>query len=130
MIPVASCQLLDGPTAMESVLKIAPDRGKFLAEVKNYLEGGVVINTPRVFIMAKPIRSDEDPSGQWWVQEPDAWYVRWAAGEGAMRLMMEMGAPLPYVVFRRIKGGVTGKWKRYEWNELYQRVSNDRSVRA
>lgn len=123
MIPVESCAKLIGKTALESLLGVVPDEGKFLSEMKNYLDGGVVINTPRVFIMAKPIRSDLDPPGQWWVEEPDAWYVRWAAGDGAMKLMMDMGTPLPFVIFRRIKAGATGKWKRYEWNKLYERIS-------
>lgn len=94
-----------------------------MAEVGNYFEGGVVVNTPRVFIMAKPVDSSLEPSGQWWVEKPDAWYVRWAAGEGSMKLMMQMGTPLPFIVFRRIKEGATGKWKRYEWKKLFRRVA-------
>ena len=124
MIPVDTCAALRGQTAFESALSIAPDRDKFLAEMSNYLEAGVVINTPRVFIMAKPINSAEDPPGQWWVKNPDAWYIRWAAGRGSMQMMMEMGTPLPFVVFRRIKEGAIGKWKRYEWNKLYRRIAD------
>lgn len=124
MINHSQCEKLFGETAFEQLVRIAPDKRKFLAEVNNYMQAGVVINTPRMFLMAKPVDSSEQPDAQWWVENPDAWYVRWASGRGAMKMMMTLGDPLPYVVFRRIKEGVTKPFKRYDWNTLFRRVAN------
>ena len=110
---------------MESLMEVVPDRENFLAEMHNYMQAGVVINTPRMFVMAKPVDSSLDPGDQWWVEKPDAWYVRWAAGDGVMQMMMDSGEPLPYLIWRRIKSGATGKFKRYEWNKLYRRITGN-----
>lgn len=122
MIDFSECRHLKGGTALERLIELAPDRKNFLKEMNNYLQAGVVVNSPRMFLMAKPIESSKEPDGQWWVEKPDAWYIRWASGEGSMKLMMSMGEPLPFVVFRRFKDGHTGKLKRYEWKRLHERI--------
>lgn len=122
MITGLQCEELAGETAFEKCMSLAPDKDNFMLEFRNYMVGGVIVNTPRMFLMAKPIDSSVHPDGQWWTKNPDTWYVRWAAGNGAMKMMMEMGRPLPYVMFRRIKEGFTKPFKRYEWNTIYRRV--------
>lgn len=122
MITELQCEKLIGKTAFEQLLDMSESRENFLLEFHNYMQGGVIVNTPRMFLMAKPIDSLKHPDKQWWVEKPDAWYVRWASGNGAMKMMMEMGRPLPYVMFRRIKEGFTKPFKRYEWNTIYRRV--------
>lgn len=123
MITELHCEKLIGETAFERMLALAESRENFLMEFNNYMQGGVIVNTPKMFLMAKPVDSSKEPDGQWWVEKPDAWYVRWASGEGAMKAMMNMGEPLPYIVFRRIKEGVTKPFKRYEWDTLYRRIA-------
>jgi hypothetical protein len=122
MINYPQCEKLAGETAFEQLVRIAPDKRNFLAEVNNYMQAGVLINTPRMFVMVKPVDSSEHPDAQWWVENPDAWYVRWASSKGAMNTMMTLVEPLPYVVFRRVKEGVTKPFKRYDWNTLFRRI--------
>lgn len=99
-----------------------PNPSEFNNDLNNYLVGGVVISTPRFFVMGKPVDSKSDPRDQWWVDNPDAWYVRWFAGKGAMQALMDAVEPLKLVTFQRQKNGKEGQIKTYSWSKLYNLI--------
>jgi hypothetical protein len=81
-----------------------PDR-LFVQDVALYLRHGFLINMPRLFVMARPVRKDarlfhaiERPSVRF--PDPDAWFVCMAVGN-----LRELGRwlpfPLPHVCFYR-----------------------------
>ena len=104
----------------EQIAALYEDPADFSAELNNYLVGGVVISTPNMFAMGKPIDSNIDPSGQWYAEKPDCWYVKWFSGEGALRAIMDAVNPLPKVSFTRTKNGEQSKLRTYRWARLYQ----------
>ena len=111
---------LKGLAPFEQIMAFYDDPADFNADLNSYLVGGVVISTPTMFAMGKPIDSAIDPSGQWYAKNPDAWYVRWFAGEGALRAIMDAVNPLPKVTFRRTKNGEESKLRTYPWERLYK----------
>ena len=102
---------LKGLAPFEQIARMYKDPADFSAELNNYLVGGVVISTPTMFAMGKPIDSAIDPCGQWYADKPDCWYVRWFAGEGALQAIMDAVEPLQKVMFKRVKerGGRRGR---------------------
>lgn len=122
MIEFSQCFRLRGMTAFERILSIADSKESLLKEFNNYMQAGVVVSTPIMFLMAKPVDSSNPPDDQWWVENPDAWYIRWASGRDALLKMMSIGQPLPSVIFRRVKNGETKSFKKYEWNKLRNRI--------
>ena len=115
-----SIRKLKGLAPFEQIMAFYDDPADFNADLNSYLVGGVVISTPTMFAMGKPIDSAIDPSGQWYAKNPDAWYVRWFAGEGALRAIMDAVNPLPKVTFRRTKNGEESKLRTYPWERLYK----------
>lgn len=111
---------LKGLAPFEQIARMYKDPADFSAELNNYLVGGVVISTPNMFAMGKPIDSAIDPSGQWYAENPDSWYVKWFAGPGALRAIMDAVNPLPKVSFTRTKNGEQSKLRTYRWARLYQ----------
>ena len=104
------------------------DKSKFFAELNNYMVGGLVISTPSLFLMLKPIDRSVDPSGQWYAETPDCWYCRWAAGIGALKEMMDSVEPLPFVMFRRVTENGETELRTYKWDSMYRKVSYERST--
>jgi hypothetical protein len=113
---------LTGLAPFEEVMNSYPNPSEFNNDLNNYLVGGVVISTPRFFVMGKPVDSKSDPRDQWWVDNPDAWYVRWFAGKGAMQALMDAVEPLKLVTFQRQKNGKEGQIKTYSWSKLYNLI--------
>ena len=115
---------LKGFAPYEQIALLYQDKRNFFREMNNYLVGGLVLSTPKLFLMAKPISRSSDPNGQWYVEDPDCWYVRWAAGTGGLKEMMDAVQPLPYVKFRRITMKGDTKLRTYKWDNLYRRVKS------
>jgi hypothetical protein len=107
----------------EQIAALYEDKTLFIREINNYLVGGLVFSTPSMFMMLKPIDSSIDPSGQWYAQNPDAWYVRWAAGRGYLKSMMDIVEPLPKVMFRRVTENGETELRTYNWETMYRKVS-------
>ena len=107
----------------EQIAALYEDKTLFIRELNNYLVGGLVFSTPSMFMMLKPIDSTIDPSGQWYAQNPDAWYVRWAAGRGYLKSMMDIVEPLPKVMFRRVTENGETELRTYNWETMYRKVS-------
>lgn len=107
----------------EQIAALYEDKTLFIRELNNYLVGGLVFSTPSMFMMLKPINSSIDPSGQWYTQNPDAWYVRWAAGRGYLKSMMDIVEPLPKVMFRRVTENGETELRTYNWETMYRKVS-------
>jgi len=113
---------LIGRAPIERVVAAYPDPKKFFDEMNNYLIGGLVVSCSKFFMMVKPIESNKDPSGQWWPKNPDCWYARWVAGEGALKAMFDVLTPLPNVMFRRIKPGGESGLRIYNWERMYGKM--------
>ena len=111
-----------GFAPFEQIAMIYHDRAKFYQELNNYMIGGLVISSAKFFMMLKPVDRTQEPSGQWWAENPDAWYVRWAAGPNGVKVFMDAVEPLPYVMFRRINPSGETKLRTYEWNKLYRKL--------
>ena len=81
--------------------------GDLLADIAAYATlGGYVFVTPQSLMFGKAVRKDGgNPDDQWNVVGPDAWYVRFAAGEGSVSDFIEkIPYPLPFVGWaRRLK---------------------------
>ena len=86
--------------ALELYEKIGTDLFKDIAV---YMDRGYVFKTPHSLIFGKPVRRDQgNPDAQWDVKDPDAWYVRTAVGEGAIKEFIErMPYPLPWIGWMR-----------------------------
>jgi len=122
-IKTGSIRKLKGLTPYAQIMSFYDNPADFNADLNSYLIGGVVISTPTMFAMGKPIDSAIDPSGQWYAKNPDAWYVRWFAGQGALQAIMDTVEPLEKVVFSRVKQGKEKLTKTYSWNKLYNLAS-------
>ena len=112
-------QKLEGYAPFEKILALYKEPEKFFAELNNYMVGGLVLSSPKFFMMLKPIDKSNDPHGQWWVEEPNSWYVRWAAGSG-VKILMDAVEPLPYITFRRITPNGETKLRSYPWDKFYK----------
>jgi hypothetical protein len=114
---------LKGLAPFEQIAALYEDKTLFVKELENYLVGGMVFSTPTMFMMLKPVDSTIDPNGQWYAQKPDCWYVRWAAGRGYLKAMMDIIEPLPKVMFRRITENGETDLRTYKWEQMYKKVS-------
>ena len=114
---------LKGFAPFEQIAMLYEDRSKFFAELNNYMIGGLVISTPSIFLMLKPIDRSVDPSGQWYAEKPDCWYCRWAAGIGGLKEMMDSIEPLPFLMFRRVTENGETALLTYKWDSMYRKVS-------
>jgi hypothetical protein len=114
---------LKGLAPFEQIARLYENPADFSAELNNYFVGGVVISTPTMFAMGKPIDSSIDPCGQWYADKPDCWYVRWFAGEGALQAIMDAVEPLDRVMFKRLKERGLSDLRTYKWERLYNLVS-------
>ena len=119
---------LKGLAPFEQIVSIYQDKAAFFKELNNYLIGGLVISNPSFFMMLKPIDGTKEPSGQWFVDIPDTWYVRWVAGKGCIKEMMDQLTPLPFLQFRRISPNGETALRTYSWDKLYKKVANERST--
>lgn len=113
---------LKGYAPFEKIAALYHEPEKFFQELNNYMVGGMVISSPKFFLMLKPINKSQEPSGQWWATKPDTWYVRWAAGDGAVRAMMDAVEPLPYLMFRRVTPTGETKLRTYSWDKFYNKT--------
>ena len=93
---------LKGLAPFEQILAIYEDKSLLFRELHNYMIGGMVASNPSYFMMCKAIDGSKDASNQWFCKNPDTWYIRWVAGKGCIKEMMEQLAPLPFLKFRRI----------------------------
>lgn len=114
---------LKGFSPFEQIVMLYSDKAKFFAEMNNYMIGGLVISNPSIFMMLKPINRSEDANSQWYPKNPDCWYVRWAAGFGGLRAMMDAVEPLPFVMFRRVRENGESNLRTYKWESLYRKTS-------
>ena len=77
----------------------------FEKDLGNYLLDGYIHSTPTSLILGKPVRRDGgDPDNQWWDDEKqcDAWFVKFAAGEGMIReFIRSMPYQLPFIGWMR-----------------------------
>ena len=65
-------------------------------DVAVYLAHGYVFKTPHSLLLAKAVRTDNgNPDAQWGVDNPNAWYVRTAVGDGAVK---EFISRIPYAL--------------------------------
>lgn len=119
---------LKGFAPYEQIAMLYEDKSKFFGELNNYMVGGLVISTPSLFLMMKPIDRSVEPSGQWYAENPDCWYCRWAAGTGALKEMMDSLEPLPFLMFRRVTENGETKLRTYKWESMYRKVSYERST--
>ena len=80
--------------------KIGTDLFKDIAV---YMDMGYVFKTPHSLLLGKAVRRDQgNPDAQWDVKDPDAWYVRTAVGDGAVKEFIDrIPYPLPYVGWMR-----------------------------
>ena len=116
---------LVGYAPIERIMATYEDKKKFYDEIGNYLVGGLVISCSKMFMMVKPIDSSQPPSGQWWPKNPDCWYARWVAGEGALQAMFESLEPLPKVMFRRIKPNGESGLRTLSWDRMFKKVRHE-----
>ncbi|MAK37819.1 MAG: hypothetical protein CMC15_16795 [Flavobacteriaceae bacterium] len=110
---------LEGFAPFEKILALYKEPEKFFAELNNYMVGGLVLSSPKFFMMLKPVNKTVDPHGQWWAENPDTWYVRWAAGDG-VKILMDAVEPLPFIMFRRITPKGETKLRTYPWDKFYK----------
>jgi hypothetical protein len=95
----------------------------FWDELQDYLTWGIVYSGHGMFLMYKAVNSSEDPTNQWGVKDPDAWYVRWAAGDGCIKYMLRMLVPeLPKLIFFRNKKGKDMPNKIYDMKKFCRKV--------
>ena len=86
--------------ALKLYEKIGTDLFK---DVAMYMAHGYVFKTPESLLLGKAVRRDGgNPDAQWGVEDPDAWYVRTAVGEGAVKeFISRIPYPLPWVGWMR-----------------------------
>lgn len=97
--------------------------GELSQEIENYLIAGSIIATPELFLIFKPIKKDIPPESQWYVEDPDCYYVRWASGQGSLKKMMDLVKPLPWVTFQRVTKNGDLPYRYYEWNKIYRNIA-------
>lgn len=83
-----------------------PDNDPFADVLAAHLVGGVVVSTPDVFFLARPVdtRGEQDLFDYAWCQfaDPDCWHCYLAAGD-LRGLGRYMPYPLPFISFVRRK---------------------------
>jgi hypothetical protein len=86
--------------ALELYEKIGTDLFKDIAV---YMDRGYVFKTPHSLLLGKAVRRDQgNPDAQWDVKDPDAWYVRTAVGDGAVKeFINSIPYALPWVGWMR-----------------------------
>ena len=95
----------------------------FWCDVEDYLRGGIVYSGHGMFMMYKMVDSTVDPVDQWGPQEPDAWFVKWAAGRGCITYMLSMMVPkLPKLIFFRHKNGEDSEMKTYDMEKFCRKA--------
>lgn len=85
----------------------------FWAEFQAHLATGVVISTPRIFLMGRPCPKGADMSDirqRWSSSKCDAWFVWCAVGELG-DLLAAIPFPLPWIGWHRQGRG----WERNHW---------------
>ena len=103
---------------VDRIVLLYEQKEDFLQELANYMSGGLVVSNPKFFMMTKPIDSSQPPKGQWQVDDPDCWYIRWVAGEESLGAMMECMEPLKFVMFSRITENGETSMRKYSWDRL------------
>jgi hypothetical protein len=89
---------------LEQSLKLYEKIGTDLfKDIAVYLANGYVFKTPNSLLLGKAVRTDGgNPDAQWNVKNPDAWYVRTAVGDGAVKEFIDrIPYPLPWVGWMR-----------------------------
>ena len=89
---------------LEQSLKLYEKIGTDLfKDIAVYLANGYVFKTPNSLLLGKAVRTDGgNPDAQWNVNNPDAWYVRTAVGDGAVKEFIDrIPYPLPWVGWMR-----------------------------
>tara|TARA_R110002126_G_scaffold98511_3_gene229369 strand:+ start:186 stop:569 length:384 start_codon:yes stop_codon:yes gene_type:complete len=114
---------LKGLAPFEQILALYKDKTPFFQELHNYMIGGLVISNPQYFMMAKPIKKSIDAHGQWFPEDADTWYIRWVAGQGCIKEMMDSLHPLPNLMFRRITPKGETNLRLYSWDKMYKIVT-------
>ena len=86
--------------ALELYEKIGTDLFKDIAV---YMDRGYVFKTPHSLLLGKAVRRDQgNPDAQWDVENPTAWYVRTAVGDGAVKeFINSIPYTLPWVGWMR-----------------------------
>ena len=114
---------LKGYAPYQQIVALYEDKGPFFKELHNYMIGGMVCSNPSYFMMCKAIDGSKDASDQWFCKTPDTWYIRWVAGQGCIKEMMEQLEPLPFLKFRRITPNGETNIRTYSWDRMYKIVS-------
>ena len=72
-------------------------------DISVYMDRGYVFKTPHSLLLGKAVRTDGgNPDAQWDVENPNAWYVRTAVGDGAVKeFINSIPYALPWVGWMR-----------------------------
>ena len=99
--------------SLELYEKIGTDLFKDIAV---YLANGYVFKTPSSLLLGKAVKTNAgNPDAQWNVEDPDAWYIRTAVGDGAVKKFMDhMPYPLPWIGWMRHVKNKPVKYFSYE----------------
>ena len=91
-------------------------------DISVYMAHGYVFKTPHSLLLGKPVRKDAgDPDGQWDVDNPNAWYVRTAVGDGAVgEFISRIPYALPWVGWMRHVKNKPVKW--YTLDQVRRRM--------
>jgi hypothetical protein len=125
MAKITADLIPQGYSPIHEVIEMYKSKSDFVHDLEGYLQAGVVLSTPKFFLMGKPVDKDQEPLGQWHLPEDkcNAWFVKWASGRGCLKYMMETVKPLAHVMFSRIKGNNTSEYKVYDWNKFHQKIN-------
>ena len=113
---------LEGFAPYQQIVALYHDKAPFFKELHNYMIGGMVQSNPSFFMMCKAVDGSKDASEQWFCKNPDTWYIRWVAGKGCIKEMMDQLDPLPFLKFRRITPNGETKIRTYKWERMYKIV--------
>ena len=106
----------------EAVLSYEKTGGTWEDDIARYAHlGGYVYIAPDCIILGKPVRRDMGiPEGQWNVEDPDAWFVKYAGGRGYVSKFIDLiPFPLPFVGWGRETKGKAVKW--FDFHKILRR---------
>jgi len=85
-------------------------------DIAMYIEHGYVLKTPTSFLLGKAVRTDGgNPTNQWNVKNPNAWFVQTAVGETHMNDFINfIPHPLDFVGWKRNIKNKGINWFKYD----------------
>jgi hypothetical protein len=91
----------------------------FAQDLEAHLLHGLVVSTPDLFLMARPVSHDAigdkivNPWHNTWESEPDCWHLYLYAGD-MMTAFKQATHELPYVSFER-----KNRLRIYSWDQIF-----------